>query len=251
MTLGDRGSTQKSGTRWCGWILFAVCLALSMPVQAIALRDLVSIQGVRENPLVGYGLVVGLDGTGDQVRQAPFTQQSLTNMLAQLGVTLPQGSNMQLRDVAAVMVTAQLPAFAQPGQHIDVVVSSMGNAKSLRGGTLLMTPLKGANSKVYALAQGNIVIGGAGASSGGNKAQVNQLNAGIVSDGAVVESTVPTRFVTGGRINLEMLDTSFTTAQNVADAINRALGPGAARVLNGRVVTVDLICGKFRDLPLL
>lgn len=212
---------------------------LAASAQAITLRNLVNVQGVRDNPLVGYGLVVGLDGTGDQVRQSPFTQQSLTNMLAQLGVTLPQGSNMQLKDIAAVMVTAQLPAFAQSGQHMDVVVSSMGNAKSLRGGTLLMTPMKGANGQVYALAQGNVVVGGAGASSGGNSTQINQLNGGIISDGAVVERTVATQLATHGRIMLETHSTSFGTAQNVADAINRNFGSGVARALNGRVVAVN------------
>ena len=139
---------------------------------------------MRGNQLIGYGLVVGLDGSGDQVRQTPFTQQSLTNMLSQLGITVPAGSNMQLKNVAAVMVTATLPAFARPGQTMDVVVSSMGNAKSLRGGTLLMTPLKGADSQVYAIAQGNILVGGAGASAGGSSVQINQLNGGRISGGA-------------------------------------------------------------------
>ncbi|HEY0913905.1 MAG TPA: flagellar basal body P-ring protein FlgI, partial [Solimonas sp.] len=146
----------------------AFLLLLCLPAQAERVKDLASVAGVRGNPLVGYGLVVGLDGSGDQVRQTPFTQQSLTNMLSQLGITVPAGSNMQLKNVAAVMVTTTLPAFARPGQTLDVVVSSMGNAKSLRGGTLLMTPLKGADSQVYAIAQGNILVGGAGASAGGS-----------------------------------------------------------------------------------
>src|SRR5690606_3092059 len=159
----------------------AVCaLALAGTVQAERVKDLASIQGVRANQLLGYGLVVGLDGSGDQVRQTPFTQQSLTNMLSQLGITIPQGTNMQVKNVAAVMVTAKLPSFARPGQAVDVVVSSMGNAKSLRGGTLLMTPLKGANGQVYALAQGNLLVGGAGAEAGGSSVQVNQLNGGII-----------------------------------------------------------------------
>ncbi|MVW78190.1 flagellar basal body P-ring protein FlgI [Bordetella sp. 02P26C-1] len=202
------------------------------------LKDLASIQGVRDNPLVGYGLVVGLDGSGDQVRQTPFTQQSLTNMLSQLGVTLPQGTNMQLKNVAAVMVTAQLPAFAQPGQNIDVVVSSMGNAKSLRGGTLLMTPLKGADNQVYALAQGNILVGGAGAQAGGSSVQVNQLNGGIISNGAVVERTVPTQVNRDGIIRLELNDTDFGTLENAVHAINVAMGPNTAMAANGRVIEV-------------
>src|SRR5690606_26514924 len=144
------------------------------------LKDLASIQGVRDNALIGYGLVVGLDGSGDQTRQTPFTAQSLTNMLSQLGITVPPGTNMQLKNVAAVMVTASLPSFARPGQTIDVNVSSMGNAKSLRGGTLLMTPMKGADGNVYAIAQGNLVVGGAGASSGGSSVQVNQLGGGRI-----------------------------------------------------------------------
>lgn len=166
----------------------AVCLMAVGTAQAERIKDLASIQGVRSNQLIGYGLVVGLDGSGDQVRQTPFTQQSLTNMLSQLGVTVPQGTNMQVKNVAAVIVTAKLPAFAQPGQTMDVVVSSMGNAKSLRGGTLLMTPLKGANGQVYALAQGNLLVGGAGAQAGGSSVQVNQLNGGIISNGAIVNA---------------------------------------------------------------
>lgn len=160
--------------------LFAVALSLVATVaQADRIRDLTSVQGVRENSLIGYGTVVGLDGTGDQTTQTPFTTQSLNNMLSQLGITVPAGTNMQLKNVAAVMVTASYPAFARQGQTIDVVVSSMGNAKSLRGGTLLMTPLK-ASTAVYALAQGNILVGGAGASAGGSSVQVNQLNGDVL-----------------------------------------------------------------------
>lgn len=224
---------------FCATVLGSVlALGLATPAQAERIRDLASIQGVRDNPLVGYGLVVGLDGSGDQVRQTPFTQQSLTNMLSQLGVTLPQGTNMQLKNVAAVMVTAQLPAFVQPGQQIDVVVSSMGNAKSLRGGTLLMTPLKGADNQVYAIAQGNILVGGAGASAGGSSVQVNQLNGGIISNGAVVERAVPTKVARDGIIRLEMNDTDFGTTQNAVQAINKAMGAGTAVSSNGRVIEV-------------
>ena len=188
--------------------------------------------------IIGYGLVVGLDGSGDQVRQTPFTQQSLTNMLSQLGITVPAGSNMQLKNVAAVMVTTTLPAFARPGQTLDVVVSSMGNAKSLRGGTLLMTPLKGADSQVYAIAQGNILVGGAGASAGGSSVQINQLNGGRISAGAIVERGVPTTFARDGYIYLEMNNTDFGTAQNVVAALNRKFGQGTATALDGRVVQV-------------
>ena len=208
-------------------------------VEAERSKDLASVEGVRDNQLIGYGLVVGLDGSGDQVRQAPFTQQSLTNMLSQLGVTIPQGSNMQLRNVAAVMVTARLPAFSRPGQSLDVVVSSMGNAKSLRGGTLLMTPLKGANGQVYAIAQGNLLVGGGGAEAGGSSVQVNQLNGGTIPGGAIVEQSVPTTFIYDGAMTLELNSTDFGTAQNVVAAINQRFGPNTAVALDGRVIRVQ------------
>ncbi len=224
-------------------LLAHVCVAAGLlagtgAAQAERLKDLASIQGVRGNQLIGYGLVVGLDGSGDQERQTPFTQQSLTNMLSQLGITVPAGSNMQLKNVAAVMVTATLPAFARPGQTLDVVVSSMGNAKSLRGGTLLMTPLKGADSQVYAIAQGNILVGGAGASAGGSSVQINQLNGGRISAGAIVERGVPTTFARDGYIHVELNNTDFGTAQNVAAALNKKFGQGTATALDGRVVQV-------------
>ena len=219
--------------------LLALCLGVLFPLgaaQAERIKDLASFTGVRENQLIGYGLVVGLDGSGDQVRQTPFTQQSLTNMLSQLGVTVPQGTNMQVKNVAAVMVTARLPAFAQPGQSLDVVVSSMGNAKSLRGGTLLMTPLKGANGQVYALAQGNLLVGGAGASQGGASVQVNQLNGGIIPDGAIVERGVPTTYAQNGAVRLELNSSDFGIAQNVVSALNRKFGAQTATALNGRTI---------------
>lgn len=227
-----------SGLAGHGWRLaVGILCALAISVaQAERIKDLASIQGVRANQLIGYGLVVGLDGSGDQVRQTPFTQQSLTNMLSQLGVTVPQGTNMQVKNVAAAIVTANLPAFAQPGQTVDVVVSSMGNAKSLRGGTLLMTPMKGANGQVYAMAQGNLLVGGAGASAGGSSVQVNQLNGGIISNGAIIERSVPTTFIRDGIINLELNTTDFGAAQSMAAALNKHFGTGTASALDGRVV---------------
>ncbi|MGU9992754.1 flagellar basal body P-ring protein FlgI [Bordetella avium] len=220
-----------------GRICLAVAMLAALPAQAAErLKDLATFQGVRGNQLIGYGLVVGLDGTGDQVRQTPFTQQSLTNMLSQLGITVPAGSNMQLKNVAAVMVTATLPAFARPGQTVDVVVSSMGNAKSLRGGTLLMTPLKGADNSVYAIAQGNVLVGGAGASAGGSSVQINTLNGGRISAGAIVERSVPTSFAQDGLVYLEMNNSDFGTTQNAANAINRQFGAGTAMVMDARVL---------------
>ncbi|MDK3026398.1 flagellar basal body P-ring protein FlgI [Cupriavidus taiwanensis] len=212
--------------------------AFATSAKAERLKNLATFQGVRENPLVGYGLVVGLDNTGDQTMQTPFTTQSLTNMLSQLGITLPAGKNMQLKNVAAVMVTASLPAFAQPGSQLDVVVSSMGNAKSLRGGTLLMTPLKGADGQVYAIAQGNMLVGGAGASANGSKVQINQLAVGRIANGAIVERAVAPFQPDGGVLNLELKDTDFGTAERVVEAINRNMGGGVAAALDGRVVQV-------------
>src|ERR1043165_5375203 len=166
------------------WLLASAALWWPAPAHSTRLKEVATVQGVRMNQLVGYGLVVGLDGTGDQTTSAPFATQSLTAMLQQMGVTVPGGTNMQLKNVAAVMVTAQLPAFAQPGQTIDVNVSSLANATSLRGGTLIATPLKGADGQIYALAQGNLIVGGAGASAGGSKVQINHLSAGRVPQGA-------------------------------------------------------------------
>lgn len=211
------------------------------------LKDLVQIQGVRDNPLIGYGLVVGLDGTGDQTTQTPFTTQTLTNMLANLGISLNNGqangggsaSNMQLKNVAAVMVTAVLPPFARPGEAIDVTVSSLGNAKSLRGGTLLLTPLKGADGQVYALAQGNVAIGGAGASANGSKVQINQLAAGRITSGAIIERAVPTQVAqAGGTMQMELNEMDYDTTQRIVAAVNNAFGQGTALPLDGRTIQV-------------
>lgn len=221
---------------------FAVLLCLgclALPARAERIRDLATIQGVRSNQLVGYGLVVGLDGSGDQTTQTPFTVQSVVNMLQQLGVQVPfNSSSLQLKNVAAVMVTASIPPFAQPGQMVDVVVSSIGNAKSLRGGTLLMTPLKGADGQIYGMAQGNLVIGGAGASAGGSSAKVNHLAAGRISNGATIEREVPNNLNTGDSITLELTDTSFSTVSRMVTAINDRFGKTTASALNGRVVKV-------------
>ncbi len=221
----------------------ACALALSMclqPAGAERLRDLVDIQGVRDNPLIGYGLVVGLDGTGDQTTQTPFTTQSLTNMLSQMGIAVPSGTNMQLKNVAAVMVTANFPAFARAGQNIDVVVSSMGSAKSLRGGTLLMTPLKGSDNQVYALAQGNLLVGGSGASSGGSRVQINQLAGGRINNGAVIERELPSTFGASRILTLQLKQENFSLAQRISDAINGQNGLGIARALDARTIELQM-----------
>jgi flagellar P-ring protein precursor FlgI len=222
--------------------LLAAALLASLfvppPARAEHLRDLAAIQGVRTNPLIGYGLVVGLDGSGDQTTQTPFTIQTMQTMLQQLGITLPAGTNPQLRNVAAVMVTAVLPPFAQPGQPLDVTVSSLGNAKSLKGGTLLMTPLKGADGLTYAVAQGNVLVGGAGASAGGSKVQINHLAAGRIPEGANVERAIPSPFQQGELLHLELNDSDFATAGAVADAINAAMGEGTAAARDARTIEV-------------
>lgn len=220
--------------------LFAASAAVWWPAHAARIKEVASVQGVRSNALTGYGIVVGLDGTGDQTTQAPFTTQSILAMLQQMGITVPPGTGMQLRNVASVMVTAQLPPFARPGQTIDVVVSSIGNAKSLRGGTLITTPLKGADGQIYALAQGNLLVGGAGASANGSKVQINHLSAGRIPEGATVERSVPTPLMEGDTLQLGLSANDFGTARAVAGAINAAKGSGTAAALDGRTVSVKV-----------
>ena len=210
------------------------------PAAAARIKEVASVQGVRMNQLVGYGLVVGLDGTGDQTTSAPFATQSLIALLQQMGVTVPAGTNLQLKNLATVMVTAQLPAFAQPGQQIDVNVSSLANAKSLRGGTLIATPLKGADGQIYALAQGNLIVGGAGASAAGSKVQINHLSAGRIPEGATVERAVATPMAQGDSIQLDLNASDYATAREVVRAINGRMGPGTADALDGRAVRVRM-----------
>ncbi|MGE0801880.1 MAG: flagellar basal body P-ring protein FlgI [Lautropia sp.] len=224
----------------------ALAAALPRPAAAERLKEIASIQGVRNNQLLGYGLIVGLDGSGDQTTQAPFTAQSMQSLLSQLGIQLPPGVTPQLKNSAAVIVTAQLPAFAQQGQQIDVTVSSVGNAKSLRGGTLLLTPLRGADGQIYAMAQGNVVVGGAGASAAGSKVQINHLSAGRVPAGATVERVVPNDSLAGDSIQIELNQTDFGNVRVVTDAINRQLAASGgadgrgAQARDARVIQVPL-----------
>ncbi len=221
-------------------VLLAVLVGL-MPVNSLAVRikDMTSIEGVRENQLVGYGLVVGLSGTGDQTTQTPFTVQSMNNLLNRLGIVVPEGVNPQLKNVAAVMVQASLPAFARPGQTIDVVVSSIGNSKSLRGGSLVMTQLRGADGQVYAIAQGNLVIGGFGASGGdGSSVTVNTPSAGRIPNGATVERVVENTFSDASSLTLNLNQPDFTTARRVADRINEFMGQRVAIPLDSVSIRV-------------
>jgi flagellar P-ring protein precursor FlgI len=188
------------------------------------LRNLVSVEGVRENPLVGYGLVVGLNGSGDST-QVKYSSQSVVNMLKQFGVKLPDGEEAKNKNVAAVMVSAVFPPGYRRGQAIDVTVSSLGDAKSLRGGTLLLTQLRAADNEVYALAQGNLVIGGLAASGkSGSSVTVNTPTGGRIPNGAMIEREIPTDFATRPQVMLRLRHPNFDTATNVVNAINRRFG---------------------------
>lgn len=220
-------------------VLAAVLFAGMPAAQAERIKDLASVAGVRNNQLTGYGLVVGLDGTGDQTSQTPFTVQSIANMLTQYGITVPPGVNMQLKNVAAVTVHADLPPFSKPGQTIDVTVSSIGNAKSLRGGSLLMAPLRGADGNVYAIAQGNLIVGGFGATGNdGSRVTVNIPSAGRIPNGATVERSVPSDFLTREAVVLNLHVPDFTTSHRLASLINTTLGEGSAQSLDA--VSVSL-----------
>jgi flagellar P-ring protein FlgI len=220
-------------------VLVVAALLVSPVTQAQRLKDLASVAGVRGNQLVGYGLVVGLDGTGDQTSQTPFTVQTFKNMLQQLGIQLPEGTNFQLKNVAAVTVHAKLPAFAKPGQAIDVTVSSAGNAKSLRGGTLLITPLKGLDGQVYAVAQGSLVVGGFGAEGrDGSSVTVNVPSVGRIPAGAYVERPAPDAFSTGESIVFNLHRADFTTARRVAEKINTTFGPEVAQTLDAISIAI-------------
>jgi len=224
------------------WLLIGMMLVLlQMGAQARAerIKDMATVAGVRSNQLIGYGLVVGLDGTGDQTTQAPFTTQSLISMLERLGVTLPPGSNLQLKNIAAVVVHADLPPFAKPGQTIDITVSSIANAKSLRGGTLLVTALKGLDGQVYAIAQGNLAVSGLGISGqDGSKISINVPSVGTVPNGATVERAVPTQFAGTDHLVLNLNQPDFTTAAHLADSINRLLGAGTAQPVDPTSIRV-------------
>jgi flagellar P-ring protein precursor FlgI len=241
--------------------LLVGALLVSSAGSALAdrIKDYAAFSGVRQNQLVGYGLVVGLDGTGDQTAQTPFAVQSTLSMLQKLGVTLPPNAQLQLKNLATVIVTANMPAFGKIGQPIDVTVSSMGNAKSLRGGTLIATPLKGLDGQSYAVAQGSIIVSGAGAEVGANRTTINHLNVGLVPAGATIERTIPTELGNNGTMLLELKNsTDFQMAGKIADSVNQVF-PGKARALDGRSVELLVptdsyqrvsFLGQVENLPL-
>lgn len=233
-------SSLPSPLRLVACTALALLFAGVMPLQAQErIKDLATVGGVRGNQLVGYGLVVGLDGSGDRTSQAPFTVQSLRNMLNELGVSIPPSVNPQLRNVAAVAIHAELPPFAKPGQTIDVTVSSVANAVSLRGGTLLMAPLKGADGEVYAVAQGSLVVGGFGAQGrDGSRVSVNVPSVGRIPNGAMVEREVGSGFGGNGELTLNLNRADFTTISRMVAALDARFGPGTARAIDGVTVAV-------------
>jgi flagellar P-ring protein precursor FlgI len=236
MPSSNHASFSRFRTCLCAGSLLLLAL---QPASAERVKDLASVAGVRNNQLAGYGLVVGLNGTGDQTTQTPFTIQSIVNMLERFGVTIPPGTSLQLKNVAAVTIHAELPPFAKPGQRIDVTVASIGNAKSLRGGSLLMAPLKGADGNVYAVAQGNLIVGGFGASGDdGSSVTVNIPSAGRIPNGATVERAVPNDFLAQDAVVLNLHTPDFTTSNRLAAQINQTMGAGTADSLDAVSVAV-------------
>lgn len=220
-------------------IYILILFLASNVVSAERIKDLASVSGVRSNQLLGYGLVVGLDGTGDQTSQTPFTVQSLKSFLNRYNITIPPDVNPQLKNVAAVSIHAELPPFSKPGQTVDVTVSSLGNSKSLRGGSLLMSPLKGIDGKVYAIAQGNLVVGGLGVQgSDGSSITINVPSAGRIPNGATVERSIPSNFAIQEHLYLNLHSSDFTTAKRMQDRINEIMGSDVASAMDPVTVRV-------------
>ena len=239
MKVSKQLACRRTGRVLAGAVL-TVALLLGVPdAHAERIKDLATVAGVRTNQLVGYGLVVGLDGTGDQTTQAPFTIQSIENLLQRYGVTIPPNTNPQLKNVAAVTVTADLPPFVKTGQTIDITVGTIGNASSLRGGNLIMTPLRGADGQIYAIAQGNVVVSGFGINGkDGSRISLNVPSSGRIPNGATVEREVPVKFAAEPHLTLNLNTPDFTTAARAAAALNKALGAGSAEALDAVSIRV-------------
>jgi flagellar P-ring protein FlgI len=232
------GSERRTGAR-AGALLLALLALTCVPAGADRIKDIATVGGVRSNQLVGYGLVVGLDGTGDQTTQAPFTIQSIENMLQRFGVTIPPNTNPQLKNVAAVTVTADLPPFAKAGQTLDVTVGTIGNASSLRGGDLIMTPLRGADGQIYAIAQGSVIVSGFGVNGkDGSRISLNVPSSGRIPNGASVEREVPVHFAADPHLMINLNTPDFTTAAHVAAAINKTFGADTAEALDAVSIKV-------------
>jgi flagellar P-ring protein precursor FlgI len=218
-------------------LLVIVAMMLTAPVSAERIKDLGHFQGLRANQLTGYGIVVGLAGTGDD--NLEYATQGMSGVASRFGLTLPPGVNPALKNAAAVMITAELPAFARPGQRLDITVSAMGRARSLRGGTLIMSPLRGADNQIYAMAQGNLAVGGLGVSAqDGSQVSVNVPSSGRIPGGATVERAVDTGFASTPNIVFNLAESDFTTAQRIADAINQEMGQPIARAEDGVSVAI-------------
>jgi flagellar P-ring protein FlgI len=234
-------STFSSGFLRITALAFATCgllLTVAPLAHAERVKDLGSFQGVRPNQLVGYGIVVGLAGTGDD--SLDYSTQGMKGVVSRFGLTLPPGVNPALKNAAAVLITADLPAFAKPGQRLDITVSAIGKAKSLRGGTLVLTPLRGADGEIYGMAQGNLAVGGLGVSgSDGSQVSVNVPTAGRIPGGATVERAVATGFDTAPQLDFNLAEADLTTALRVADAINRAFGDRRARAMDAVSIVID------------
>ncbi|WP_114954163.1 flagellar basal body P-ring protein FlgI [Sphingosinicella terrae] len=223
-------------------LLLAALAAFAAPAHATRIKDLGAFQGVRPNQLVGYGIVVGLAGTGDD--NLEYATRGMSGIASRFGLTLPPGVNPALKNAAAVMITAELPAFARPGQRLDVTVSALGRARSLRGGTLVMTPLRGADDQIYAMAQGNLAVGGLGVSAqDGSQVSVNVPSAGRIPNGATVERAVDAGFASAPQLTFNLADADFTTARRVADAINGDLGQPLARAVDAVSIAIEAPLG--------
>lgn len=222
-------------------LLFILMITSITVCHAVRIKDLTSVEGVRDNQLVGYGLIVGLDGTGDRTGVAPFTQQTFRNMLLQFGIKIPANVSFDLKNVAAVAISAKLPPFAKVGQRIDINVSSIGNATSLRGGELLMAPLRGADNQIYAVAQGSVVVSGFGAQgSDGSKVTVNSTSSGRIPNGATVESSIEPPFVKEGVVTFQLSEPDFTTAERIAKVINEKFHSNIAKPSDATSIHVNL-----------
>ena len=243
-----RLTSRPAWTRLLALILGASLAAAPFPALAFSrVKDLVDVEGIRDNMLVGYGLVVGLNGSGDSLKNAPFTQQSLQTMLERLGVNT-RGSTMQTKNVAAVMVTANLPAFAAQGTHIDVSVSAMGDAKSLQGGTLLVTTLLGADGQVYAIAQGPVAIGGFSATGDAASVTRGVPTSGRIANGAIVEREVGFNLASEHSLRLSLRNPDLTTASRIANAVNEYMGNGVAVATDPSTVRLTVPDGYPRGV---
>jgi flagellar P-ring protein precursor FlgI len=230
-------STLRRPSTRTAWLAALLACLVATPAHADRIKDLGAFQGIRSNQLTGYGVVVGLPGTGDD--NLEYTVQSMKGVASRFGLQLPPGANPGLKNAAVVIITADLPAFAKPGQRLDITVSAMGKAKSLRGGTLILSPLYGADGQIYAMAQGNLAVGGLGAEGkDGSKIVVNTPSSGRIPEGATVERAVDTGFATAPTLQFNLARADFTTAQNVANAINTRYGQGVARAIDGVSIAV-------------